>query len=176
MLIWLLLTLAFGSGVPLAEASGFGPDDSCPYRLPAAAGVRGKIRVDVLYAQADLVVIGRVTEARIVDPARERGVMRVRITETLKGAASGPVITVGFHKPNCDNTACGGDGIPGGLQTEFLFSLRRAPDGSYARLICRGSLATGYVENGRVHIGVHAVDRAALKRYLESKPAPVDEP
>lgn len=161
--------LALLAGAALAEAPP--PEDGEYQKL---VGGRIVVLFAKQYRDAELALLGRVTRSELVDEAAGRGEMTVTVTRPLKGKPPAE-LKVRYYKPNCDNTTCGGNGIPAS-ETEFLFLLRPGPNGPYERVLAQNQLASGSAVGDEVTVISQKVKRADLSKFLESPPETIPAP
>lgn len=165
------LALAFlfaAAVVGTVQASGMEPlDPNHPYQADKGGDLQ--VRFAKMWGEAELAVLGRVTEYAIVDRKAGLGVMIVAVSETFKGKAPGRTLKIRFHKPDCDNTACGGDGIPVN-PIEFLFLLKKGQEDRWERILSQYEVANGAVEGDSVTVVSLKVPRAKLADFLKAPP------
>lgn len=132
--------------------------------------------IGAVYKESDLVAIGPIVANHAVNKKKGLWTMELKVTWPIKGIAKRPEIE--FFKPDCDDTACGGNGIspsPHFVQpTEYLFFLKRNPEGTYRRIgIECHQLTSGFLKDGYVEIRTLRLMPSDLKKYLDQNPKPL---
>ena len=116
------------------------------------------------YAAADLVAVGKVSSAEG---------LTLKIGTRVKGNEKQKIISLAG--PHCAGTACsGGFSVAAGI--DLLFLLKRLPNGRYDGVAGNGNFSCPVVfevREGVAVIGEKNIRVNSLKKYFESKPAPI---